>query len=93
MDSASILDDRILLMDTFFHILIYRGKAVAEWRALGYHNMPEHENFRQLLQAPVGDAQEILQTRFPMPRYIDTEHEHSQVIHRLSCSDSFGVHK
>jgi protein transport protein SEC23 len=69
-------------MDTFFHILIYRGKAVAEWRALGYHNMPEHENFRQLLQAPVGDAQEILQTRFPMPRYVDTEHEHSQVYAR-----------
>ena len=79
MDSSSILDDRILLMDTFFHILIYRGKAVAEWRALGYDTLPEHENFRQLLQAPVGDAQEILQTRFPMPRYIDTEHEQSQV--------------
>jgi protein transport protein SEC23 len=78
LDSSSILDDRILLMDTFFHILIYCGKSVAEWRALGYQNMPEHENFRQLLQAPVGDAQEILQTRFPMPRYIDTEHEHSQ---------------
>jgi hypothetical protein len=34
---------------------------------------------KQLLHAPVDDAQEILQTRFPMPRYIDTEHEGSQV--------------
>jgi hypothetical protein len=41
--------------------------------------MPEYENFRQLLQAPVDDAQEILQTRFPMPRYIDTEQGGSQV--------------
>lgn len=79
MDSASILDDRILLMDTFFHILIYRGKTIAEWRQMGYQNMSEHELFRQLLQAPVSDSQEILQTRFPMPRYIDTEYEHSQV--------------
>jgi protein transport protein SEC23 len=79
LDSSSILDDRILLMDTFFHILIYKAKSIAEWFALGYQNMPEHENFRQLLQAPVSDAQEILQTRFPMPRYIDTEHEQSQV--------------
>lgn len=41
--------------------------------------MPEYENFRQLLQAPVSDAQEILHTRFPMPRYIDTEQGGSQV--------------
>ena len=79
LDSSSIIDDRILLMDTFFHILIYKAKSIAEWFALGYQNSPEHENFRQLLQAPVSDAQEILQTRFPMPRYIDTEHEQSQV--------------
>lgn len=84
LDSSSILDDTILLMDTFFHILIYRGKSVAEWCALGYHNMPEHENFKQLLAAPVGDAQDILQTRFPMPRYIDTEYEHSQARFLLS---------
>jgi hypothetical protein len=44
--------------------------------------MPEYENFRQLLQAPVDDAQEILQTRFPMPRYIDTEQGGSQVSSR-----------
>jgi protein transport protein SEC23 len=73
-------------MDTFFHILIYKGKSVAEWRAMGYQNMPEHESFRQLLQAPVGDAQEILGTRFPMPRYIDTEYEQSQVIYFSSKS-------
>jgi len=41
--------------------------------------LPEYENFRQLLEAPVTDAQEILQTRFPMPRYIDTEQGGSQV--------------
>lgn len=41
--------------------------------------MPEYENFKHLLQAPVDDAQEILQSRFPMPRYIDTEHGGSQV--------------
>jgi protein transport protein SEC23 len=84
LDSSSIVDDRILLMDTFFHILIYKAKNIAEWYALGYQNAPEHENFRQLLQAPVSDAQEILQTRFPMPRYIDTEHEQSQARFLLS---------
>lgn len=46
--------------------------------------MPEYENFRQLLQAPVDDAQEILATRFPMPRYIDTEQGGSQARFLLS---------
>ena len=72
-------------------------QTIAAWRKQGYHNQPDHENFRQLLQAPVDDAQvwcrvvccccvhvccllqEILQTRFPMPRYIVTEHDGSQV--------------
>lgn len=47
--------------------------------------MPEYENFRHLLQAPVDDAQEILHSRFPMPRYIDTEHGGSQVSAVCSC--------
>uniref|UniRef100_A0A8C4QA56 Protein transport protein SEC23 n=1 Tax=Eptatretus burgeri TaxID=7764 RepID=A0A8C4QA56_EPTBU len=84
LDSSSILPDRILLMDTFFQILIYHGEVIAQWSKAGYQELPEHENFRQLLQAPVDDAQEILQTRFPMPRYIVTEHGGSQARFLLS---------
>ncbi|GLV40188.1 Secretory 23 [Carabus blaptoides fortunei] len=84
LDTSSIQPDRILLMDTFFQILIFHGETVAQWRALKYQDMPEYENFRQLLQAPVDDAQDILQTRFPMPRYIDTEQGGSQARFLLS---------
>ncbi|XP_037805622.1 protein transport protein Sec23A isoform X2 [Lucilia sericata] len=84
LDTSSIQPDRILLMDTFFQILIYHGETIAQWRALKYQDMPEYENFKQLLQAPVDDAQEILLTRFPMPRYIDTEHGGSQARFLLS---------
>ncbi|XP_075223627.1 transport protein Sec23 isoform X2 [Lycorma delicatula] len=84
LDTSSIQPDRILLMDTFFQILIFHGETIAQWRALGYQNMPEYENFKQLLQAPVDDAKEILHTRFPMPRYIDTEQGGSQARFLLS---------
>uniref|UniRef100_A0A668SZ94 Protein transport protein SEC23 n=1 Tax=Oreochromis aureus TaxID=47969 RepID=A0A668SZ94_OREAU len=84
LDSSSILPDRILLMDTFFQLLIYHGETVAQWRKAGYQDMPEYENFKHLLQAPVDDAQELLHTRFPMPRYIDTEHGGSQARFLLS---------
>ncbi|KAK1874694.1 Protein transport protein Sec23A [Dissostichus eleginoides] len=105
LDSSSILPDRILLMDTFFQILIYHGETVAQWRKssfriracyclfqttvaqwrkAGYQDLSEYENFRHLLQAPVDDAQELLHARFPMPRYIDTEHGGSQARFLLS---------
>lgn len=46
--------------------------------------MPEYDNFRQLLAAPVDDAEEILAGRFPAPRYIDTEQGGSQARFLLS---------
>ncbi|KAH0514629.1 Protein transport protein Sec23B [Microtus ochrogaster] len=89
LDSSSILADRILLMDTFFQIVIYLGETIAQWRKAGYQDMPEYENFKHLLQAPLDDAQEILQARFPMPRYINTEHGGSQVGEPHSSSKGF----
>jgi len=78
LDTSSIQPDRILLLDTFFQVLIYHGETIAQWRAAGYQKQPEYENFKQLLEAPVADAQEVLLTRFPVPRYIDTEFGGSQ---------------
>jgi len=84
LDSSSIQPDTILLLDMFFLVLIYHGETVAQWKKAGYHESPEHENFRQLLQAPVDDAQEILQSRFPVPRYVETEFGGSQARFLLS---------
>lgn len=98
LDSASIQADKILLLDSFFQVLIYHGEVkfdwlmvriifvlwsilrllhscllliqtIDQWKKAGYHDKPEYENFRQLLQAPVDDAQDILATRFPIPRF------------------------
>jgi protein transport protein SEC23 len=54
-------------------------QTIAAWRKLGYHEDPQYAQFQQLLAAPVADAAGILQERFPMPRYIVTEFEGSQV--------------
>ena len=55
------------------------SQTIAQWKKAGYQNDPQYESFRQLLQGPVDDSGEILQVRFPMPRYIETEHGGSQV--------------
>ena len=84
LDASSIMPDRILLLDTFFQIVIYRGEDIVRWYAEGYHTVPEFESFAKLLQVPVDHAEEILKKRFPVPRYIETEREGSQARFLLS---------
>lgn len=84
LDSVSIKPNVILLLDTFFHLLIWHGEQMAQWRKAGYHEKPEYENFRLLLEAPKQDAQELLADRFPIPRYIDTDQGGSQARFLLS---------
>uniref|UniRef100_A0A914HCX9 Protein transport protein SEC23 n=1 Tax=Globodera rostochiensis TaxID=31243 RepID=A0A914HCX9_GLORO len=84
LDTSSILPDRILLMDDYFHVLIYHGQTIASWRKANYHTDPQYASFKQLLEAPVQDATSIIQDRFPVPRYIVTEYEGSQARFLLS---------
>jgi len=84
LDSVSIKPDVILLLDTFFHILIFHGETVAQWRKAGYQDQEGYENFKELLEAPVSDAQDLLTDRFPIPRYIVCDQGGSQARFLLS---------
>ncbi|KAL1746742.1 hypothetical protein HDZ31DRAFT_72704 [Schizophyllum fasciatum] len=84
LDSVSIKPDVILLLDTFFHILIFHGEQVAQWRKAGYQEQEGYENFKELLEAPVADSQELLADRFPIPRYIVCDQGGSQARFLLS---------
>ncbi|KAK4046985.1 GTPase-activating protein S23 [Microbotryomycetes sp. JL201] len=84
LDSISIVPDRILLLDTFFHILIFHGETVAAWRKAGYHEQEGYENLAKLLQDPQEDAQDLLLDRFPIPRYVVTDQGGSQARFLLS---------
>nr|XP_023480091.1 protein transport protein Sec23A isoform X2 [Equus caballus] len=80
------LTQSLIMIQPILYAYSFSGppETIAQWRKSGYQDMPEYENFRHLLQAPVDDAQEILHSRFPMPRYIDTEHGGSQARFLLS---------
>jgi len=56
LDSSSIQPDAILLLDTFFHILIFHGEMIAAWRKEGYQDNADYANFAELLQKPKEDA-------------------------------------
>jgi protein transport protein SEC23 len=84
LDSTSIQPDTILLLDTFFHILIFHGETVAAWRKEGYQENEEYANFRELLAQPKEDAKALIQDRFPLPRFIVCDAGGSQARFLLS---------
>ncbi|KAI8333859.1 protein transporter SEC23 [Chlamydoabsidia padenii] len=84
LDSISIKSDTILLLDTFFHVLVFCGSTIAEWRLAGYQDQEGYENFRQLLDTPVMDGQDLLVDRFPIPRYVMCDQGGSQARFLLS---------
>ncbi|KAL7177094.1 hypothetical protein ACSBR2_030427 [Camellia fascicularis] len=78
LDVASISADRILLLDSYFSVVIFHGMTIAQWRNMGYQNQAEHQAFAQLLQAPQDDAQMIIRERFPVPRLVICDQHGSQ---------------
>ncbi|KAG2357513.1 hypothetical protein BDR07DRAFT_1490656 [Suillus spraguei] len=81
----------ILPLDTF-HTLIFHGETVAQWRKAGYQDQDGYENFKELLENPVTDAQDLLVDRFPIPRYIVCDHGGSQARFLLSKLNPSATH-
>lgn len=78
LDSQSVRPDTILLLDTFFHVVVFHGETVAAWREAGYHLQEEHAALKSLLESPQSDAQMIMDSRFPVPRYIVCDQHKSE---------------
>jgi len=78
LDVTSISPDRILLLDTFFQVIVFHGETISAWRKQNYHEDPEHQNFRELLTAPKEDAAVLLTERFPVPMYVECDQYGSQ---------------
>uniref|UniRef100_A0A7S4V591 Protein transport protein SEC23 n=1 Tax=Alexandrium monilatum TaxID=311494 RepID=A0A7S4V591_9DINO len=78
LDSENMQPDVILLLDAFFHVVIWRGERIQGWYDAGYQEREEYANFKALLRAPARDAKLILADRFPVPRYVSTSAGGSQ---------------
>ena len=78
LDATTVREDTILLLDTFFQVIVFHGEKIALWKQQGYQLQEEHINFRNLLEAPQNDAQLIMNNRFPVPRYIVCDQHKSE---------------
>jgi len=47
-DTTSMRSDIILLVDTFYNVIIWHGNTVAEWVKLGYDKDPNFEHFKTI---------------------------------------------
>lgn len=72
LDIDSLKNNVILLLDTFFYVAIWKGETIAKWEDAKYHEDPNYENLKVLLDQPIEDAKYIMQERFPMPRFFIT---------------------
>jgi len=72
LDSNSLQSNVVLLLDAFFHLVVWRGETIQQWYDAGYQDKEEYANFKTLIQAPAEDCKSIMATRFPVPKYMQT---------------------
>jgi len=92
LSAKSVVPDQILLLDTFFHVVIFYGATIAEWKAKGYQNDPQYVSLKMLLEAPKEDAKLLMKDRFPMPRFIECSQGGSQARFLLAVIDPSVTH-
>ena len=92
LDVASIQPDCILLLDTFFMIVVHAGSTIAAWRKANYQDQPEHEAFRNLLAQPVADAATAMGGRCPTPRLVECDQGGSQARFLLAKLNPSATH-
>ncbi|XP_055389012.1 LOW QUALITY PROTEIN: uncharacterized protein LOC129618233 [Condylostylus longicornis] len=70
LDVQSLRPEVILLLDSFFHVVVWHGDTIHSWKEQGYDQSPEFQNFKELLEAPQKDAKALLEDRFPAPKFV-----------------------
>eukprot|EP01086_Lenisia_limosa_P015910 TRINITY_DN5407_c0_g1_i1.p1 TRINITY_DN5407_c0_g1~~TRINITY_DN5407_c0_g1_i1.p1 ORF type:complete len:744 (+),score=176.46 TRINITY_DN5407_c0_g1_i1:86-2317(+) len=78
LDSTELKPKVVLVLDSFFHVVVHFGAQIAAWRDQKYHEQEEHGALRNLLEIPVQEAKECMIDRFPEPRFIECDENGSQ---------------
>lgn len=89
LDSSSLRKDVVLLLDTYFRILIWHGSTIASWRDQGYQEQEEYQNLKAALEQPKEEANQLLNERFPTPQFASCDQDSSLSRYLLSrCNPS-----
>ncbi|KAK1350515.1 GTPase-activating protein S23 [Hamiltosporidium tvaerminnensis] len=78
MDSKSLKDDCILLLDTFHNVVLWRGESIASWIKEGYHLKEDFKYFKEILDEAETKAKSLVNERFPTPQFVVCDRYGSQ---------------
>jgi protein transport protein SEC23 len=78
LEMSSIKDDCILVLDTFFSILVFYGTTIAQSRRAKHTTNQQQALFAQLAKEAHKDAETLIQKRFPVPHLVVCERYSSQ---------------
>ena len=73
LDLSSLKSDCVLLLDTFFYVVVWHGSDVVKWREEGYQDQEGYENIKEMLEEPQDYAQNILEERVPTPKFVSCD--------------------
>ncbi|GBE60879.1 hypothetical protein BOVATA_023720 [Babesia ovata] len=93
LDACSLKQNVILMLDSFFYVIIWYGDMIHQWREQGFQDKPDYAHFKELLQAPASDANHILSERFPTPKFILCNQGGSQARFLLAKVNPSQTHK
>ncbi|KAH0792303.1 Sec23/Sec24 trunk domain containing protein [Histomonas meleagridis] len=89
LDISSLKPDCVLLLDTYFRVLIWHGSNIAAWRDQRYQEQPEYANLKSALEEPLEEAKRLLEERFPTPSLVVCDEDSSQSRYLLTkCNPS-----
>lgn len=78
LDISSIKNDTILVLDTYFIVLVYYGEKIHNWVQKGLHKTKNYPHLTQLLEVAEKNALKRVAGRNPTPRYVITHYNGSQ---------------
>ncbi|KAH0793561.1 Sec23/Sec24 trunk domain containing protein [Histomonas meleagridis] len=75
LDVSNLQRNCVLLLDTYFRVLVWHGKDIAAWRNAGYQNQPEYANLKAILEEPLEEAKALISERFPTPLLVKCDQD------------------
>lgn len=73
LDLESMKNDVVLLLDTYFYVVVWHGNEVCKWREEGLQYQQDYVNIKMMLDKPQDYAQTIVIDRLPTPRFVSCD--------------------
>lgn len=92
LDVASVTPDRVLLLDSYFTVVVWYGSTVAQWRKADFHLQEEYAHLKPLIEEPLQEADSIIKKRFPIPHFVNCDQNGSQARFLLAKLNPSSTH-